>query len=175
MDWNIPRESGYDSAFSIPHEPVPARRSMPSDPEPDQQLYDQLSLYTLAHENASFIHQHIVDAYGAQHAGEQPKPIRIIFGLIGLYLYLEKGFTGRQVQRMHMLLANQRKQWPRLTPPEVNVTFTVSDVLNAAPGEQRDNAIREWCAAVWEIWKPQHQLIRSLAQEELDIQSSPSQ
>jgi hypothetical protein len=136
----------------------------------EQAQYHELSLYTLSHRDVAFIHQHIVDAYAAQHAGDQSKPIGIVCALIGLYLYLEKGFSGRQVQRMHMLLANQRKQWPRLTPPEVKAAFTVSDVLKAAPGEQRDNAIREWCVAVWEIWKPQHQLIRKLAREELDIQ-----
>jgi|SRR5579859_3093110 len=136
----------------------------------DQALYDELSLYTLSHRDVAFIHQHIVDAYAAQQAADQSKPIGIVFALIGLYLYLEKGFTGRQVQRMHMLLAKRRKQWPRLTPPEAKAIITVSDVLKAAPGEQRDKAIREWCIAVWEVWKPQQQLIRKLAREELDIQ-----
>lgn len=134
-----------------------------------QQIYDELSFYTLSLGDAAFLHQNIVDAYAAQHFDEQTKPICITFALIGLYLTLEKGFTGKQVQQMHMRLARQRKQWLKLTQPGATASITVSDVLAAAPGKQRDQAIRDWCAAVWEIWQPQRQIIVDLAQTELDI------
>jgi hypothetical protein len=136
----------------------------------DQDIYDELSFYTLTHRDPAFIHQHIADAYAAQHVDEHTKPIRTIFALIGLYLTLEKGFTGRQVQQMHMRLARQRKQWPKLPPPEATARITVADVLATAPGEPRDHAIRNWCAAVWEIWQPQRDIIARLTQDELDIQ-----
>ena len=136
---------------------------------PDQELYDELSVYTLTHPSPAFIHQHVVDAYAAQHASHRTKPIGLIFALIGLYLFIEKGFTGRQVQKMHMRLANQRKQWPVINPPQAKAEITVADVLAAAPGEQRDNTIRVWCAAVWETWNSQRSMIVKLAQEELDI------
>jgi Family of unknown function (DUF5946) len=58
-------------------------------------LYHELSCYTLAHRDPSFIHQYIVDAYTAQHANETTKPIAVVFALIGLYLHIEKNFTGR--------------------------------------------------------------------------------
>ena len=37
--------------------------------------------------------------------------------LIGMYLALEKGRTGRQVQRAHTRIAKARKDWPRLGHP----------------------------------------------------------
>ncbi len=66
-------------------------------PEPensDQDLYDQLASYTLELRDPEFIHQHIVDVYAVQHSGPGTKPIAIVFGLIGLYLYVEKEFHG---------------------------------------------------------------------------------
>jgi hypothetical protein len=59
----------------------------------EQELYDELACYTLTLFDKEFIHQHIVDAYGAQRADRNTKPIRITFALAGLYLYLEKIIT----------------------------------------------------------------------------------
>ena len=84
--------------------------------EPDD-LYNQLAFYTLAHPDPSFIHQLVVDAYTAQNADDSTKPIALDFALIGLYLHIEKGYTGKQVQRAHMQLANRTKTWPKLTLP----------------------------------------------------------
>jgi hypothetical protein len=58
-------------------------------------LYDQLSLYTLSHADPSFIHQHVVDAFAAQHADDRTKPITLTFALVGLYLHAERGFSGK--------------------------------------------------------------------------------
>jgi hypothetical protein len=135
----------------------------------DQEIYDELSFYTLGLGDQAFLHQNIVDAYAAQHVDEQTKPIRTVFALIGLYLTLEKGFTGRQVQQMHMRLAKQRKQWPKLSPPKATANITVADVLTAAPGEARDHAIQNWCVAVWETWQQRRNAIVELVQTELDI------
>ncbi len=55
----------------------------------DQEAYNELSYYTLSHPDPAFIHQNIVDAYTAQHAGQDTKPIAITFALIGLYLSVE--------------------------------------------------------------------------------------
>ncbi len=63
-----------------------------------QASYNELSYYTLALRDPAFIHQHIVDAFAAQTADEHTRPIKLTFALAGLYLHVEKGFTGRQVQ-----------------------------------------------------------------------------
>jgi Family of unknown function (DUF5946) len=135
----------------------------------DQDLYNELAYYTLSHPDPSFLHQNIVDAYTAQHATEHTKPIAVVFALIGLYLYLEKNFTGKQVQRIHMQLGTPRRKWPQLTPPRERGAITVSAVMAASPGKERDEMIRNWCASVWEAWQASHDQIRGLAKEEAGI------
>ena len=84
----------------------------------EQELYNELACYTLSLADPEFIHQHIVDAFGAQRTDENTKPIGIAFALAGLYLYLEKNYTGRQVQLAHMKMAKRRKKWPKLELPQ---------------------------------------------------------
>ena len=119
----------------------------------DQDLYNQLSYYTLAHPDASFIHQHIVDAFTAQTADVHTKPIAITFALAGLYLNIERKFSGKQVQKMHMNMARRRKTWPIFQLPENRGSITVSDVLATLPGKERDNMIHQWCQSVWDSFK----------------------
>ncbi len=124
---------------------------------------DELSFYSLSHPDAVyFIHQHVVDAYKAQTADENTKPIGLIFSLIGLYLYLEKNYTGRQVQLAHMKLANNKKVWPKIELPKDRGQITITDVLKAEPGEARDLMIKEWCRSVWAAYKTSHETIAAL-------------
>jgi hypothetical protein len=51
------------------------------------------------------------------------KPITIIFALIGLYLHLEKNFTGKEVQFAHMKLVKHRKNWPNFKLPGMGVIY----------------------------------------------------
>ena len=60
---------------------------------PDQDLYNELALYTREFRDPEFIHEHVVDAWAVQHAGESSKPPGVVFGLVGLYLHTEKNFT----------------------------------------------------------------------------------
>lgn len=73
------------------------------------QQYSDLLCYTVAKRDTGFIHQHAVDAYASQHSGGTTRNSSIAFGLIGLYLALEKGYTGRQVQLAHMRIARIQK------------------------------------------------------------------
>lgn len=141
---------------------------MPSEDE----LYNELAYYTLSHGDPYFIHQNVVDAFTAQHADEQTKPIAVVFALIGLCLSVEKNFTGRQVQQMHMRLARNRKQWPRLPLPGERGHITASEVLAAPSGKERDQMIHAWCASVWQAWEASRPQIVGLLKEELDIEVS---
>lgn len=125
-------------------------------------LFHELSAYTMSTGDERFIHQHVVDAYAVQHAAENPKPIATTAGLIGLYLFAKKGWSGRQAQRAHMELGNRMKEWPALAPPKESAAFDVGRVLAAAEGEPRDRAIEEWARAVWESWKHAHGRIEEL-------------
>jgi hypothetical protein len=125
-------------------------------------LMNELTYYTLAHGDPAFIHQHVVDAYGAQHVRPSPSTIGAAFTLAGLYLAVERAFTGRQVQKMHMLMASRSKQWPRFEPPGDLGPLTVADVLAAEAGPSRDEAIMRWCASVWAAWSADHDRVRAM-------------
>jgi hypothetical protein len=136
--------------------------------ESDQERYHALACYSLSHPSASFIHQHVVDAYAAQHVAEKAKPITAAFALIGLYLHVERGYSGREVQRAHMKLARKRKSWPKFEAPDQRGDVTVAEVMTAPPGRLRDEAIDRWCAAVWRAWRGSREQVRAFVQAELD-------
>ena len=115
----------------------------------EQHAYHELCEYTLEHGDAAFIHQHVVDAFAAQRATAETKPIAVAFSLAGLYLHVEKGFSGRQVQRAHMKLARQKRSWPAFVLPDDRGAVTVFDVMKVPAGAGRDDAIDKWCASVW--------------------------
>jgi hypothetical protein len=127
-----------------------------------RRLMHELSYYTLAHGDPRFIHQHLVDAYGAQHVRDSKSTIGAAFALAGLYLAVERGFTGRQVQKMHMLMGGQSRQWPRFEQPENVGPLTVADVLAVVPGPDRDEKLMQWCGSIWGAWSAQHGRIREM-------------
>ncbi len=132
-----------------------------------QEDYNKLNYYTLSHQSPSFIHQHAVDAFAAQNADEHTKPITITFALIGLYLHIEKGYTGKEVQKAHMRLANHRLQWPSFDLPEERGSLTVTDVIKVPEGNKRDEMIDNWCISVWDAYRQIHEQIENLIQKEL--------
>lgn len=132
-----------------------------------QDQFHELCYYTLAHHNRGyFIHQHAVDAFAAQMADENTRPIKLTFGLIGLYLYLEKGFTGKQIQDAHVKLSINKKAWPSLPLPKDRGIITVADVLHAEAGEPRDRMISIWCQSVWDAYAGWHEVIARLIKDE---------
>jgi Family of unknown function (DUF5946) len=135
----------------------------------DQDRYSELAFYTLAHPSPSFIHQHVVDAFAVQTADENSKPIGIAFGLMGLYLHVEKNFTGKQVQKAHMRLGRHRKQWLRPALPKVRGAITIANVLAVPPGAPRDAMIHNWCVSVWKACHEARPHIVDLARTELGV------
>jgi hypothetical protein len=135
-----------------------------------RQLFSDLSCYTVSKQDADFIHQCAVDAYEAQHAGGKTRNITVTFGLIGLYLALEKDYTGKQVQRAHLQIARVRKDWPRLEPPARPAQLTVIDVLRVPDGPEKDAMIRQWMKAVWENWADRQVWVREMTDALLDRQ-----
>jgi hypothetical protein len=135
-----------------------------------RQLYDELSAYTLSLGDAYFLHQLALDTYTAQHAGAGIKPIGLTFALITLYLVCEHNYTGRQAQRVHMLLAKaeKAKQWPHFRLPEEKAPLTVLDVLNTPEQERRD-MIQQWGKAVWRIWESEQTRVAEFVHERLTV------
>jgi hypothetical protein len=131
---------------------LPGTRLEPS----EQDAYNELQCYTLAHRDPAFIHQHVVDAFSAQHANEETKPIALTFALVGLCLHVEKRLSGRDVQRAHMALARHRRGWPVFALPRDRGSLTATQVVSAPAGPERDEAIRAWCASVWDAFRNSH-------------------
>lgn len=139
------------------------------DSKSTEEFYE-LSYYTLGHKDMGyFTHQHIVNAYQAQTADKDTKPIAITFALVGLYLYLEKGYSGRQVQLAHMRIAENKKIWPDFDLPQDRGRINISDVLHVEPGDQRDWLIKEWCQSVWASYVNCYKVVEDLACIELGI------
>lgn len=133
------------------------------------QLYGELTADTISKGDPGFVHQHCVDAYGAQHSGGHTKPITTAFSLVGLYLFVERDYTGTQVQRAHTTLGEQDRDWPELSPPPSPGETTVQTVVEADPGEERDRRIEEWAESVWQNWDHAHGWAREVCSESLDI------
>jgi hypothetical protein len=125
--------------------------------------YDEVYAYTMG--RPGFILQHVVDAFAVQTANDESRPIGVVFGLVGLYLYVEKQFSGHQVQRVHMELGRTKREWPRVYLPEDRGSMTVADVLAASAGTERDMAINSWCRSVWTAFNTNRQTIMALLRE----------
>lgn len=126
-----------------------------------RKLYFQLSVFTLQEHDSYFIHQLAVDAYTAQHSGENTKPIGTAFALIGLYLVFEKGYSGKEVQAVHILLGKRSKVWPHFLRPAEKADFTVKDVVNC-PDNLKNKMIKKWAESVWSIWKADYKMVEKL-------------
>jgi hypothetical protein len=131
----------------------------------NQEAFHELCGYTLTLGDASFIHQHVVDAFAAQNADAQTKPIAITFALVGLYLHVEKHVSGRQVQRIHMRLAQKKQPWPVFPLPKDRGAINAAVVLAVPAGPERDRAIDAWCESVWATFHECRQLIADLLRE----------
>lgn len=122
-------------------------------------------LYAYAMGRPKFILQHVVDANMAQKASAASKPIGVIFALAGLYLHLERGFTGTQVQHAHEILGARKREWPAIQLPEQQGAITPRDVMALPEGAERDAAIDRWCQSVWDEFQDSRNTIIGLLQE----------
>ena len=133
------------------------------DMDPIRVAYDEVYAYTMG--RPGFILQHVADAFAVQTANAVSKPIGVMFGLVGLYLHVEKQFSGRQVQQVHMKLGRRKREWPRVCLPEDRSKMTVADVLATSAGPERDRAIDDWCRSVWTAFGGNRQTIIALLRE----------
>ena len=125
--------------------------------------YDEVYVYTMG--RPGFILQHVVDAFVVQTANQDTKPMGVVFGLVGLYLHVERQFSGRQVQEVHMKLGRRKREWPKISFPKDRGSLTVVDVLAAPAGPERDKAINNWCRSVWTSFGGNRHTITELLQE----------
>jgi hypothetical protein len=113
------------------------------------------------------LHQLVVDAYGAQHAGPPTGERRVVYSLVGLCLAVEHGWTGTQVRDLHARMGRPQPAWPRFTEPAPSrATVTVWDVAEAGARrgavDGHERAVEAWARAVWDSWAPRHDEVRGL-------------
>ena len=125
--------------------------------------YHEVYVHTMG--RPGFILQHVVDAFVVQTASNHSKPITVVFGLVGLYLRVEKQYSGHQVQQVHMKLGREKRGWPSICFPEDQGRITVVDVLAASAGPERDKAIDDWCRSAWTAFSGNRPSIVALLRE----------
>jgi hypothetical protein len=149
--------------------PILSRRPRDSSPidwfamDAMREVYDEVYTYTMG--RPGFMLQHVVDAQAAQTANEETKPMGVIFALVGLYLHVERQFSGGEVQKVHMRMGRQKRRWPAIALPQCRGSMTAADVLAAPEGRERDHAIDEWCRSVWTAFRESRQTIVDLLRE----------
>ena len=132
----------------------------------NDELFEQISFYTLSHPDSDyFIHQLAVDAYTAQTATEDTQQISLVFALVGLYLFAEKNFTGKQIQEAHLLFAKYKDDLPEVILPEERGNITIRDVLQST--EDRDEMIKRWCVSVWKAYEINREKIKQFCDKYL--------
>lgn len=96
-----------------------------------------------------------LDAYQAQHS---PRGARrtLVFSLVGLHLAMEKGRTGRQVQKVHQELARTRHPLPTLEPVDACDAGTAADGLARIPCDGIFTAAQDWAGHVWSAYAASH-------------------
>jgi hypothetical protein len=114
------------------------------------------------------LHQLVVDAYGVQHAGEPTRPIRVVYGLVGLYLALECGVDGPGVRDVHSAMGRPAADWPSFDEPRPTGGITVADVLHAGRDagsvQGHANAVRRWAGEVWAAWSDRREDVVALTE-----------
>ena len=136
----------------------------------EQEQYNQLLFYTLSHPDpAFFIHQYAVDAFAAQNADANTKNITLVYAVAGLYLAVERGFRGKEVQNAHLIFSKDKSDMPRIILPENRGEITIKNVLEAEPGIDRDQMILHWGASVWKTYQNNRDVIISYCNKHLSV------
>jgi hypothetical protein len=97
------------------------------------------------------------------------KPVTITFALVGLYLIFERGYTGREVHRAHMLLGKLQKKWPRFESKIKGDEITVAEILQTISKDNFKEVLSRWGKSVWDSWKPEHENVKKLVDRYLNV------
>jgi hypothetical protein len=133
-----------------------------------QEHYNELACFTLNLHDERFVHQYVVDAFTCQYADDNTKPISLTFALAGLYLFIEKGYSGREVQKFHTLMSKRKMAWPIfIVPYYQELPVDISSVIASNDQNERIELIEKWCAGVWEANKENHDKVEDLVRNYL--------
>ncbi len=131
----------------------------------DIKLYHDLTIYSLSHQGKNFIHQYVVDSFTAQNATVNTSAIAVFYALAGLYLHVEKGFNGKQVQEAHLKFSKQTKNYPTINLPAFRGELNIRNIAVSEPGIERDQAIENWAKCVWDCYQNEREKIITLTEK----------
>ena len=97
----------------------------------------------------------VIDAYAVQHHGKpERRAIQSVNAhLVALYLQLEIGYTGAQVNVPLQRVLKLANEFEWLEPPTPNGTLTIADVLTAVTPQEQANAIENYARDIWRAWQ----------------------
>lgn len=140
-------------------------------PAPEEQLasaacwalYGQALARSYTDPGYRAVHQMIVDAYAAQHAGgtSRRQVQTVALCLMTLCLFIEHGTEPVQGPALHKQMVARRPDFTWLAPPDQHGLMTVADVLTAHDAEEHGRLVREWGHQVWQAWALHHATIRA--------------
>ena len=109
------------------------------------------------------VHQVVVDAYAAQHAGgtSRREVQTVALCLMTLCLFVEDGVDPAEGPALHKRMVAHRPELAWLQPPTQPGPTTVADVLTAQDAVEHRRLVREWGHQVWRAWAPHHATIRA--------------
>lgn len=128
------------------------------------QAYNALINKQFQNEQYFPAHRMTIDAYAAQHPGDQSDPKArqsANLHLISLYLYFEKDFSEKQVISIFQDLIPLRENWPEIKALENPKWLTVLDLLHSKEGDAKKHLalVKKWAKSVWEAYASQHETI----------------
>jgi hypothetical protein len=112
------------------------------------------------------VHQLVIDAYAAQHAGGRHPDRSVVVHLAGLYAAIELQMLFMDVPPLLQRLATGVKSWPHLVPPRFPSPLTILEVaLAEGPADHRTRA-ETWAGSVWASWVDHHEEIARLVKSQ---------
>lgn len=108
------------------------------------------------------VHRLTVAAYTLQHP-DSVKPYSVAVHLTSLCLAIERGVPAHLIRTpMQRAVTWLRRHPPgRLEPPALRGPMSVTDIAGAASADEHCRRVKDWAAAVWAAWHPQHHRVRS--------------
>lgn len=125
-------------------------------------LYGELLARSYGDPGFRQVHQLVVDAYAAQHAGgtSRREIQTVALCLMTLALVIEHDVDPAEGPRLHKQMVRNRQPFRWLQPPPQRHLLTVRDVLAARDMDEHARLVREWARQVWAAWAPHHATIQ---------------
>lgn len=116
------------------------------------------------------VHQMIVDAYAAQHAGgtSRRQVQTVALCLMTLCLFIEDDVDPARGPALHKQMVARRPEFTWLAPPPLAGLMTVVDPLGAGDAAAYRRLVREWGRQIWQAWTAHHPTVRAWNTHVLD-------